>query len=61
MNRDLAREYREAMEEFCNLLTGLKLLGDDAADDLRSRIEAAQDRCDQVRIALFAARSTPNR
>lgn len=55
MNRDLAREYREAMEEFCNLMTGLAVLGEDDDGELRLRIEAAQNRCDQVRTALYDA------
>lgn len=48
------------MEEFCNLVTGLALLGDDPSGELRLRVEAAQNRCDQVRAALFDAQGTPS-
>ena len=55
MNRDLAREYREAMEEFCSLVTGLAVLGEDDRAELRARITAAQSRCDHARVALYSA------
>jgi hypothetical protein len=55
MNRDLAREYREAMEEFCSLLTGRAVLGVEDAEDLYARIQAAQDRCDRMGAALYNA------
>jgi hypothetical protein len=58
MNQDLAREYREAMEEFCNLVTGLRLLGADEDDELRLRLERAEQRCTEARTALYDARRT---
>jgi hypothetical protein len=60
MKQDLARQYREAMEEFCSLVTGLSLLGADDAE-LRDRLRAAEARCSEVRAALFDAASTPSR
>jgi hypothetical protein len=60
MKQDLAREYREAMEEFCNLMTGLSLLGADDSE-LQQRLHLAETRCAEVRAALYDALGTPNR
>jgi hypothetical protein len=59
MKQDLAREYREAMEEFCSLMTGLSLFGADETGELQQRIQQAETRCAQVRAALYDALGTP--
>lgn len=61
MNQDLARQYRDAMDEFCSLVTGLSVLGADETSELRQRLQQAEKRCEEIQTALFDARSTANR
>jgi hypothetical protein len=58
MKENLAREYQEAMEEFCNLMTGLSLLAEDERGELRFRLRLAEQRCAELRAALYDARRT---
>jgi hypothetical protein len=55
MKKDLAAEYREAIDEFCNLLMGLRALNSSHDPDFSSRMEAAKRRCEVARAALFGA------
>jgi hypothetical protein len=58
MKKNLAREYREAMEEFCNLVTGRSILTEDEAGELRLRLQCVEQRCAEARDALNDARRT---
>jgi hypothetical protein len=58
MDQNLAREYREAMEEFCNLVTGRSILAEDETGELRLRLQCVEQRCAEARDALYDAPRT---
>ncbi len=53
MKKELAAQYRQAVEDFCDLIIAAKALDASEDEEVRVRIEAAQQRCEQTRIALF--------
>jgi hypothetical protein len=55
MKQELASQYRQAVEEFCDLIIGSKVLNSTEDEEVRTRIEAAERRCEAMRSALFDA------